>query len=181
MYCRRSLGYELRKGDYMFNNFSLSKVEKMENETESSDNIVMVHTSEQPPPMPSSDNNQRWRVRRRSSSELRPLDTDHGTMSSSPRVGRTNSVLYAGAEDDTEYDSCFSDSSEASEGETEDYRRHSMPTLHPMADLEMVKYLVRPPSSRSLNNPNVSENQQKQKLTILHFRWNKHIGFIANH
>ena len=139
-------------GDYMFNNFTLSRVEPASQTLtpgfSDKDSIVMVHTAEThpPPPLPVEGDYQRWRVRRRSSAER--------NEDSQPRLARTNSI-YAGAYDSESDSSCYSSMSESDFDEdfedSMNKRRHSEPSLHSMADLEMVKFLVRPNSSRSLN------------------------------
>ena len=97
----------------------------------------------------------RWRVRRRSTQQSLELRAD--VARARARLGRTNSI-YAGADTDTEDgecgDSCGSETeqedTELEEEEEEEVgveRRHSLPSLHPMADLEMVKFVIRPNSS----------------------------------
>ena len=94
----------------------------------------------------------RWRVRRRSTQQSLDLRAD--VAMARARLGRTNSI-YAGADTDTEDgdcgDSCGSQSeledTDLEEEEVEVERRHSLPSLHPMADLEMVKFVIRPNSS----------------------------------
>ena len=95
----------------------------------------------------------RWRVRRRSTQQSLDLRAD--VARARARLGRTNSI-YAGADTDTEDgecgDSCGSETEqEDTELEEEEEvgveRRHSLPSLHPMADLEMVKFVIRPNSS----------------------------------
>ena len=151
MFRRRELGYDLRMGDYMFNNFTLSRVEPgiqtLTPGFSDKDSIVMVHTAEThpPPPLPVEGGYQRWRVRRRSSAER--------SQETQPRLARTNSI-YDGAYDSESDSSCYSSMSDSDFDEEENSlnkRRHSEPSIHSMADLEMVKFLVRPNSSRSLN------------------------------
>ena len=146
----------------MFNNFSLSRVDPLKTGTESSENIVMVHTSDDPPPLNTlaDSGDVRWRVRRRSSTELVKTDSAAPEMSSLPRLSRTNSVFYDGAEE-SDTDSCFSetsdmtDESEMTESSGTLKRRHSVPSLHSMADLDMVKFLLqRPQSSLGQENNN---------------------------
>ena len=93
-------------------------------------------------------------MRRRSTQQSLDLRAD--VAMARARLGRTNSI-YAGADTDTEDgdcgDSCGSQSEledtdlEEEEEEVEVERRHSLPSLHPMADLEMVKFVIRPNSS----------------------------------
>ena len=90
----------------------------------------------------------RWRVRRRSTQQSLDLRAD--VARARARLGRTNSI-YAGADTDTEDgecgDSCGSETEQEEEEEVGVERRHSLPSLHPMADLEMVKFVIRPNSS----------------------------------
>ena len=55
---------------------------------------------------------------------------------------------------DSESDSCFSeiesDVEDEAEAEFNILRRHSVPSLHPSADFDMVKFLVRPSSELPL-------------------------------
>ena len=92
-------------------------------------------------------------MRRRSTQQSLELRAD--VARARARLGRTNSI-YAGADTDTEDgecgDSCGSETEqEDTELEEEEgvgvERRHSLPSLHPMADLEMVKFVIRPNSS----------------------------------
>ena len=92
-------------------------------------------------------------MRRRSTQQSLDLRAD--VAMARARLGRTNSI-YAGADTDTEDgecgDSCGSETEqEDTELEEEEEvgleRRHSLPSLHPMADLEMVKFVIRPNSS----------------------------------
>ena len=129
----QELGYELKKGDYMFNNFSCSQLPSpalpgaYTHEDESEHNAI-VHTSvDQESPS--------WSVRKRSSAKIRP------------RLARTNSVFH-NDEDESDVDSCFSESSfsetdsDWSDCESPLTRRHSAPALHSMANLELVKFVV---------------------------------------
>ena len=90
-----------------------------------------------------SQESQKWLVRRRSSTEIKP------------RISRTNSANVSHeAAFDSESDSCFSeiesDVEDEAEAEFNILRRHSVPSLHPSADLDMVKFLVRPSSGLPL-------------------------------
>ena len=86
----------------------------------------------------------RWRVRRRSTQQSLDLRAD--VAMARARLGRTNSI-YAGADTDTEDGSQSELEDTDLEEEVEVERRHSLPSLHPMADLEMVKFVIRPNSS----------------------------------
>ena len=100
----------------------------------------------------------RWRVRRRSTQQSLDLRAD--VAMARARLGRTNSI-YAGADTDTEDGDCGDSCGSQSELEDTDLeeeeeaaveRRHSLPSLHPMADLEMVKFVIRPSSSITRDN-----------------------------
>lgn len=125
----------------MFNNFSFSKCDSPSLPGAYADpceHNVMVHNKESP----SLSETDQWSVRRRSSIIQ-------------PRLARTNSVI-PNAEDESDVDSCFSES-DFSETDSDfsdsDFpslaRRHSVPSLHSMANLDVVKFLVRPISSRT--------------------------------
>ena len=160
----------------MFNNFTLSRVPRVATPPpgpgEADSRVVMVHTQDTQPPGAGAEeggsrsaaaaylhtyncltsNLSRWRVRRRSTQQSLDLRAD--VAMARARLGRTNSI-YAGADTDTEDgdcgDSCGSQSeledTDLEEEEVEVERRHSLPSLHPMADLEMVKFVIRPNSS----------------------------------
>ena len=123
----QELGYELKKGDYMFNNFSCSKLDSPESDEINEHNAIVHSSNDQESPS--------WSVKRRSSAKFRP------------RLARTNSV-FPNDEDESDVDSCFSESSfsetdsEFSESELPLMRRHSAPTLATMANLDLVKFVV---------------------------------------
>ena len=134
------LGYELKKGDYMFNNFSCAKLDSPPlpgaydvNEDVNEHNAI-VHTSNDNQGSPSPSGSERWSVKRRSSAR--------------PRLARTNSVFPNEEGEESDVDSCFSESSfsetdsELSESEFPLMRRHSAPSLHTMANLDLVKFVV---------------------------------------
>ena len=64
------LGYELKKGDYMLNNFALSKMalekENQEGLADHNHEEVLVHNDHCDSPV----RNERWKIRRRSSAQL---------------------------------------------------------------------------------------------------------------
>ena len=123
----QELGYELKKGDYMFNNFSCFKVDSQDSEEINEHNAIVHSSNDQESPS--------WSVKRRSSAKIRP------------RLARTNSV-FPNDEDESDVDSCFSESSfsetdsEFSECELPLMRRHSAPALDTMANLDLVKFVV---------------------------------------
>ena len=116
----------------------------------------------------------RWRVRRRSTQQSLELRAD--VARARARLGRTNSI-YAGADTDTEDgecgDSCGSETeqedTELEEEEVGVERRHSLPSLHPMADLEMVKFVIRPNSSITRDHQ-VSLSHSSVDTQHLHLR-----------
>ena len=151
----------------MFNNFTLSRVEPRDQTLtpgfSDKDSIVMVHTAEThpPPPLPVEGGYQRWRVRRSSSVERTPV--------TQPRLARTNSI-YDGAYDSESDSSCYSSMSDSDFDEAVnsiDNRRHSEPSIHSMADLDMVKFLVRPKSSTL--HTSVSNDTALKKEKIFYF------------
>ena len=135
----QELGYELKKGDYMFNNFSCSKLDSpalpgaYKHEDDSEHNAIVHSSIDQESPS--------WSVKRRNSAKIRP------------RLARTNSVFH-NDEDESDVDSCFSESSfsetdsEWSDCELPLTRRHSAPALHSMANLELVKFVVSKPDNK---------------------------------
>ena len=141
----QELGYDLKKGDYMFNNFSCSRLpspvlpgaytpytQTQEDGDEQRNAIVHSSIDQESPSL----NHEGWSVKRRSSAKMRP------------RLARTNSVFHNEQEDESDVDSCFSESSfsesesDLSDSELPLTRRHSAPTLHEMANLDLVKFLV---------------------------------------
>lgn len=125
----QELGYELKKGDYMFNNFSCSKLDSPDSEKINEQHNAIVHSS-------NDQDSPSWSVKRRSSAKFRP------------RLARTNSVFPNDETDESDVDSCFSESSfsetdsEFSDSELPLMRRHSAPALATMANLDMVKFVV---------------------------------------
>lgn len=103
-------------GDYIFNNFTLSKVKE---EKEEEPSIVMVHN---PPSLSPTKPPPSWTVRRRSSTDLRSGEMEMEMEADKRSVSQDSN-------------SDLSDLSEPSLVE----RRHSLP-----AELEVVKYLVTP-------------------------------------
>ena len=128
----QELGYDLKKGDYMFNNFSCSRLPSpvlpgAYTHEDNDEHNAIVHSSID---QESLSDNDRWSVRRRGSAEMMR-----------PRLARTNSVFHN--DDESDVDSCFSDSSFSdSDSELPLTRRHSAPALHEMANLDLVKFLV---------------------------------------
>ena len=135
----QELGYDLKKGDYMFNNFSCSRLPSpvlpgaYAHEDGDEHNAIVHSSIDQESP---SLNHERWSVTRRGSAKMRP------------RLARTNSVIHNDDEDESDVDSCFSESSfsetesDLSDSELPLTRRHSAPTLHEMANLDLVKFVV---------------------------------------
>ena len=113
-------------------------------------------------------------MRRRSTQQSLELRAD--VARARARLGRTNSI-YAGADTDTEDgecgDSCGSETeqedTELEEEEVGVERRHSLPSLHPMADLEMVKFVIRPNSSITRDHQ-VSPSHSSVDTQHLHLR-----------
>ena len=113
-------------------------------------------------------------MRRRSTQQSLELRAD--VARARARLGRTNSI-YAGADTDTEDgecgDSCGSETeqedTELEEEEVGVERRHSLPSLHPMADLEMVKFVIRPNSSITRDHQ-VSLSHSSVDTQHLHLR-----------
>ena len=138
----QELGYDLKKGDYMFNNFSCSRLPSPvlpgaythEDDDDEQHNAIVHSSIDQESPSLSHEG---WSVMRRSSAKMRP------------RLARTNSVFHnEDDEDESDVDSCFSESSfsesesDLSDSEPPLTRRHSAPALHEMANLDLVKFLV---------------------------------------
>ena len=69
-FLRNKLGYDLRKGDYMLNNFALSKIPlEQQDLTDDTFEKVLIHSDPSGSPLPGD----QWRIRRRGSTQAEDI------------------------------------------------------------------------------------------------------------